>query len=429
MGAAVAMVFAAVMWDARAATPDARAPSQVDHGKAVYEQLCAACHLSELEGGDHSPALAGPSFRAAWSAKPAGDLKAYVHNRMPPGRPDALSDQDVADVVAYILDVNQGGAVQGGLPQGASSAPATLPFPSPAFTNRAVANFVPVTEAMLERPPPGDWLNWRRTRDNRGFSPLAQVTARNVGRLHLAWGIAMEGGLNEPTPLVHDGVMYLAHSGGVVQALDAASGDVIWEYRYRPTGGRRMRNSATRSIAILGRRLFVGLPDAAIVALDARTGAQLWRTESADPTKGFIHSAGPMVAHGVVISGINGCDRFKDESCFVAGYDPETGRELWRTATLAQPGDPNAATWGASPPDLRAGGDTWISGAYDATLDTFYVGVGQPKPWMLASRGMTGMDAALYTNSTLALEPRSGAIKWWYQHTPAESLDHDLVYE
>ena len=132
---------------------------------------------------------------------------------------------------------------------------------------------------------------------------------------------------------------------------------------------------------------------------------------------------------GFLISGTGGCQFFKDEPCFVVGHDPQTGKELWRTHTIAMPGDPNEASWAGVPLNLRAGVDTWIPGSYDPKLDTFYIGTAQAKPWVAASRRMKPTDAALYSNSTLALDPRTGKMKWWFQHMAGESLDMDVVYE
>ena len=112
-----------------------------------------------------------------------------------------------------------------------------------------------------------------------------------------------------------------------------------------------------------------------------------------------------------------------------SGHDPDTGEELWRTSTIALPGDPNESTWGHIPPNLRAGGDTWIPGSYDPKLELFYIGTAQAKPWVAASRGMSVLDAALYTNATLALDPRTGEIKWYFQHVPGETIDMEVGFE
>ena len=173
---------------------------------------------------------------------------------------------------------------------------------------------------------------------------------------------------------------------------------------------------ATRTIALYQDKVYLATFDAALVALDAHT-------------EGFAYFGGPVIANGVVVTGINGCSRYKDTTCFISGHDPATGEQLWRTSTIALPGDPNDATWGDTPPRLRAGGDAWIPGSYDPGLYLFYIGTAQAKPWVAASRGMSTRQAALYTNSTLALNPRSGRVQWYFQHVPGETLDMDIVYE
>jgi alcohol dehydrogenase (cytochrome c) len=286
-----------------------------------------------------------------------------------------------------------------------------------------------VTDQLLQNPAPGDWLTWRRTLDGQGYSPLTQITRENVSEIKLAWVVAMREGSNQAAPIVHDGVMYLLHPGNVVQALDAATGEVIWEYAYpHPTNSLRV-NGAVRALALYGDSIIFGTSDAALVALDARTGYPRWRSYQADYRQGFSHTGGPIVANGVVVIGINGCERFKREGCFITGHDAATGRERWRTSTIALPGDRNDASWGKLPPEFRGGGDAWIPGSFDPSLKLFFVGTAQAKPWMAVSRGMSAKQEALYTNSTLALDPMTGKIVWHFQHVPGESLDMDVAFE
>jgi alcohol dehydrogenase (cytochrome c) len=316
-------------------------------------------------------------------------------------------------------------------------------------------NFTPVTEAMLRNPAPGDWLNWRRTDNAWGFSPLQQINRQNVRQLQLTWSWAMDdSGANEMTPLVHDGIMYLPNPRGVVQALDGASGDLIWEYRperteaaapvrsgggaeqseiprlsQRPAGGGAADDGRgiQRSIAIYGDRIFGTTNDAHIVALDARTGKLVWDTKVADSKLGYEYTSGPIVVRGKVIAGITGCTRYKDDVCFITGHDAATGKELWRTSTIARPGEPGGDSWGDLPLTFRAGSDAWIPGSYDPETNLVYWGTAQAKPWARVVRG-TGGDA-LYTNSTLALNPDTGKITWYYQHLPGETQDMDEVFE
>ena len=287
-----------------------------------------------------------------------------------------------------------------------------------------VKDFHPVTETMLRNPAPGDWLNWRRTDNAWGYSPLDQIKRENVQRLQLAWSWSMEEGAQEATPLVHDGVMYLPNPHGIIQALDAATGDLIWEYR---PAARTEGNGVQRNIAIYGDKIFGTTYDAHIIALDARTGKVAWDTTVADKKLGYEYTSGPIVVRGKVVAGITGCSHYKEDVCFITGHDAATGKELWRTSTVARPGEPGGDPWGDLPLRFRAGSDAWISGSYDADTNLIYWGTAQAKPWARAVRGTDG--DALYTNSTLALDPDTGKMKWYYQHLPGETQDMDEVFE
>ena len=284
----------------------------------------------------------------------------------------------------------------------------------------------PVTDAMLAEPPPESWLNWRRTRDGWGHSPLDQITRDNVGQLRMVWSWAMEAGSQQATPIVHDGVMFLASPGNILQALDAATGDLLWEYRREfPTA--RGRGRPNRNISIYEDKIILNTADANIVALDTRTGNVVWEAEVADAEKGYYYTGGSLIARGKVISGMAGCLRFWDDGCFITAHDADTGRELWRTSTVARPGEPGGDSWGDLPMLFRGGGDAWITGTYDAELGLTFWGVAQAKPWAQVSRRTDG--DALYTSSTLALDPDTGEMRWYYQHLPGESHDMDEVFE
>ena len=185
----------------------------------------------------------------------------------------------------------------------------------------------------------------------------------------------------------------------------------------------------SRNLAIYQDKLFLATSDARLIALDARTGAELWTTRFAENAQGFRSTSGPVVVDGKVVQGLGGCDRYTREGCFISAYDAATGQPLWRFNTVARSDEPGGNTWANLPNFLRGGGDTWITGSYDPGLDLVYFGVAQAKPWVAASRGMTVHDAALYTNSTLALRPDDGTLAWHFQHVPGETLDLDEVYE
>jgi alcohol dehydrogenase (cytochrome c) len=267
----------------------------------------------------------------------------------------------------------------------------------------------------------------RRNYQAWSHSPLSEITPANVRRLKLAWVWAMnEGGWNEPTPLVHDGSIYLVNAGNVVQALDGRTGDLIWENHVGPEA--IVGNGAMRNMAIYQDKVFVATTDARLVALDARTGKEVWRTEVAEG-KGFSNSSGPIVIRGKVLQGLTDCDRYERARCYISAYDAATGKQLWKFYTVAQQGERGGDTWGTLPDMFRKGGETWITGSYDPDLDLTYWGIAQAKPWVAASRGLKTSDRALYTSATVALRPDTGELVWFYQHAPGESLDLDEVYE
>ena len=428
---------------------DGQAQRQRADGERIYAAQCASCHGLNLRGSAHGAELVGSVFLSKWRARSTSDLLRYNLATMPPGGSAGLSEAEHLAVAAHLLNANGLTLEQPlasdanlnigtGNPSGGSddwvswSEAGSIDAAARSqggFTNRTIEDYQPVTQEMLNEPPPSDWLSWRRTLDAQGHSPLNQINRNTVGNLQLAWVIAMREGSNQVTPLVHDGIMFLTHPGNIIQALDAATGELLWEYAYRFPPEAKTLGGPMRNIALFGNNVYLATYDAAVVAIDARTGEERWRTEKADYRLGYTHTSGPIVAAGVVISGLNGCERYKPDGCFITGHDPHTGEELWRTSTIAGPGDPGDATWGGLPPELRAGGDTWIPGSYDPELGLFYIGTSQAKPWVAASRGMRTSDAALYTNATLALDPRSGEIKWHYQHIPGETIDMEVGYE
>ena len=424
---------------------------QAQAGRAVYEQDCAQCHQVNLQGSFEAPQLAGESFLRFWGDLSPRDLFERIRSSMPPDRPGALGEEAYLGVVAFLLQAN-------GAPPGtqvltaetsveiASVAAGTSPPAGPTATGGSppvpteppeaggltvdgvVNDYRSVTDAMLRDQPPGDWLMIRRNYEAWSYSPLAEITRDNVGELELAWIWAMnEGGWNAPSPIVHDGVLYVAGIGPVVQALDARTGDLIWEHEV--TVATTGYSGMSRNLAIYENLVFLATPDARLVAFDARTGEQVWDTPIADQADGFRNTSGPIIVNGRVVQGLSGCDRFTRESCFVSAYNASTGQRVWRFNTVARSDEPGGNTWADVPDYLRAGGDTWITGSYDPSLDLVYFGVAQAKPWSAVSRGMTIDDNGLYTNSTIAIRSADGALDWYFQHVPGESLDLDEVYE
>jgi alcohol dehydrogenase (cytochrome c) len=408
---------------------------QATAGRAVYQASCAGCHLPDLAGRNEALPLAGPNFQNAWRTKTPRDLLEYISATMPPTGQKLTPDAYHA-VTAFILQTN--GIPGATTPGAAPSAPAPgAPAPSAPSASSAprvsvpgtVPNFRPVTDEMLRNPPPGDWLMMRRNYQAWSHSPLTQITRDNVKQLRLAWVWSMnEAGANQPTPIVHDGVMYLTNTMNMVQALDAATGELIWESHVGPS--TVIGFGAMRNIAMYGDKLFLATTDARLVALDARTGKVVWDVTVADRAKGFSNTSGPIVLpRGRIVQGLQGCDRYRDDRCYISAYEAESGKQLWKFHTVARTGEPGGDTWGTLPDMMRAGGDTWMAGSYDPDLDLTYWGIAQAKPWMPVSRGTSFKDAGLFTASTVALRGVDGTLAWHYQHIPAESLDLDEVYE
>ena len=284
-------------------------------------------------------------------------------------------------------------------------------------------DFVPVTDAMLEKPDPANWLMWRRTLDSWGYSPLDQINRNNVAQLRMVWTRGMaDGRSQESTPLVYDGVMYLPNSGDYIQALDARTGDFIWDYQRKiPEGGRRDKN---RNLAIYGNLIIDTSSDNAVFGVDAQTGKIVWETQILDPKKPANASSGPIIAKGKVISGRQCQPGAGHEGCIITAHDAKTGKELWRTSTIPKPGEPGDETWGGVPLEQRWHIGTWMVPSYDPELNLIYVGTSVTIP---APKFILGgnNNKHLYHNSTLALNADTGKIVWYYQHIVDHwDLDH-----
>jgi alcohol dehydrogenase (cytochrome c) len=406
--------------------------AQAASGRVVYDARCASCHQADLRGFGEAPPLSGATFRMRWLDSNVESLGNYIQGTMPPAG-TRLTGNDALNVTAFIALINR--PLNGASSPVAAAAPAPAPAPTLAAPRRGISvagtveNYVPVTDEMLRDPPAGDWLMARRTYRAWSYSPLADITRANVGGLRLAWMWAMsdQDGANQPMPLVHNGIVYLVGTGGVVQALNGKTGDLIWESEIGP--GEAVSIGSMRNLAIYDDKLLVATTDARLVALDARSGRIAWETTLEDRAKGFANSGGPIVAKGRAIQGLGGCARFGPDRCFISAHEASTGRLLWKFNTVAHVGESGGDTWGELPDNFRKGGETWIAGSYDPDLNLTFWGIAQAKPWMHASRGTTAKDAALYTSSTVALNVDDGKLAWHYQHAPGESLDLDEVYE
>jgi len=329
----------------------------------------------------------------------------------------------------------QGGAAQGGVAaaagaarggaaggaQGAGRGGQAAAPPSGVTVAGEIENYVPVTDAMLANPPASDWLVLRHDYFASNYSTLNQITAANAGQLQLAWAMPMnEGGTQQTAPLVHNGVIFANNTGGIIQAIDARKGKVIWQYN---TGGT---NIAARGIALYEDKVIFMMANGHIKALDARSGKEVW---DAVTMEGRGSSSGPIVAKGKVIQGMGGCQAYVLDKCRISAFDARTGAPAWSFNTIAKSGELGGDSWGKNTDYVRAGGETWITGSFDPGTNMTYWGVAQAKPWMPASRGMTTNDKALFSSSTLALDVDTGKLQWYFQHAPAETLDLDVVFE
>ncbi len=293
----------------------------------------------------------------------------------------------------------------------------------------AATEFVPVTDAMLQDPADGDWLMWRRTLDGWGYSPLDQIDRENVGELRMVWTRALAAGAQQGTPIAYGGTLYMPNPNDMIQAIDAVTGDLQWEYRRDIPddvndylGGLI---SVNRNIAIYGDMIIDTANDDYAFALNATTGELVWETQLFDYTQNPArHSAGPIVANGKVISGRSCRPRRGPEACVIMAHDAETGEEIWRRRLIPAPGEPGDESWGGVPYEERAHVGSWMVPSFDPELNLVYVGtsVTSPAPKFM----LGGVDNKhLYHNSTLALDGDTGEIAWYYQHlNDSWDLDH-----
>ncbi len=255
------------------------------------------------------------------------------------------------------------------------------------------------------------------------FSSLKQINRKTVKDLVPAWAYGMSDVLGlEAQPLVHDGVIYITNHSRTA-AIDGVTGKEIWrnDIEYPPETTRVVCcGIVNRGSALYDGKLIRGTLDDNMIALDAKTGKELWRTKIADIEKGYSITGAPLVADGVVITGVAGSE-FGVRG-FLAGLDPATGKELWRTYTIPAPGEKGSDTWQADS-GLTGGGSTWVTGSFDPELHTVFWGVSNPAPWN--PRGRKGDN--LYTCGVMALDPKTGTVKWFSQTDPHDAFDHDGV--
>src|SRR5216684_473187 len=270
---------------------------------------------------------------------------------------------------------------------------------------------------------PGNWLMYSHTYSGWRFSSLDQINTQNVTNLHVKW--LFQGRSQdkfETTPLVVDGIMYLTRPENDVFALDAETGRVMWTYSHKnPEKTYNCCGKVNRGLAILGHSLFMNTLDMHLIALDAKSGRELWKTEIFDYTAsgGYAATGAPLAVKDKVIVGMAGGEH--SISGFLDAYDAATGKQLWRFNTIPQPGEANFGTWAGD--SWKTGGvATWNTGSYDPESNTVYWGTSNPWP---DYNGDFRAGDNLYSCSVLALDPDSGKLKWHYQFTPHDTHDWD----
>jgi alcohol dehydrogenase (cytochrome c) len=294
---------------------------------------------------------------------------------------------------------------------------------APAPVPAVLQNYQPVTEQRLKNPEDGNWLMIRRTYDGWGYSPLDQITPANVNRLRPVWVFSTgEARVHESPPIVNNGAMFVSTPNNQVIAIDARSGNVLWRYRRPRPQGAQVPHDTNRGVALYADKVYYAAGEAVLVALDARTGREVWTTTVADNKAGYYISLAPLVAGGKVMVGASGGE-FGIRG-FVAAFDLENGKELWRTYTIPAPGEPGSETWPKGGDQWKTGGaPVWVTGNYDAETNLAYWGTGNGGPWM----GDQRPGDNLYVASTIALDVATGAIKGHFQYNPNESWDWDEV--
>jgi alcohol dehydrogenase (cytochrome c) len=333
------------------------------------------------------------------------DLKVDNTSLMPADYATRLTSDEIRNIAAYLKSAADPGA--------------------PSDPGHSVLSWSRLLNASKD---PANWTTYWGDLAGTHYSALSEITTANVKNLQAQWTAPLPGeGENQATPLVVDGIMYTtgplgaASAGGThVYALDAKTGHQIWRYdRPQKVRNQYENNRSNRGVAILDNRLFVGTLDAALVALDAHTGKQLWEVQLADTMLGYELTSPPLVVKDKIVTGIGGGE-FGIRG-FIEAYDPATGKKLWHFNAIPGPGEFGNNTWEGDSWQHGAGG-TWLPGTYDPELNTLYWTVGNPGP-VINGDMRKGDD--LFTCSVIALDPDTGLRKWHYQFTPNDTHDWD----
>ena len=361
--------------------------AQQDRGRRQYVECCAACHGADARGGERAPEIL-----SRLSLRDDAGLAELIRDGLPgAGMPGTRMDAaGVKDLVAWLRTLR----------------PPMTPLRPP----REVKN-------VNGR----DWPTYHGDPGGNRYSDLSEIAPANVKKLRVAWMYSAPGWQRlEVTPVVVDGVMYVT-SVNEVHALDAGSGEPLWRYRRPRTKGLvgDAAGGINRGVAVSGGRLFMVTDNAHLLALNRRSGALLWDVEMADYRQNYGATAAPLVVGDLVISGTSGGD--EGIRGFLAAYRVSNGERIWRFWTIPLPGEPLASTWQGTAL-LHGCASTWMTGTYDAQLDLLFWTTGNPCP---DYNGDQRRGDNLYSDSVLALRPKTGELAWHYQFTPHDLHDWD----
>jgi alcohol dehydrogenase (cytochrome c) len=294
--------------------------------------------------------------------------------------------------------------------------------PQAAIDSPLLRSYSVVTKARLLKPEDRNWLQIRRSYDGWGYSPLEEIKPTNVSRLKLVWSAKTdEQGAHQAPPLVNNGVMFISTPNNQVAAYDAVKGTLLWRYKRVRPATAFVAHPSNRGLALYGDKVYYGAGEAVVVALDAKTGKEVWAKEVYDNTYRYYITMAPLAADGKILVGASGGE-FGVRG-YVAALDPETGKELWRAYTVPEPGQPGSETWPKGDQWKTGGASVWVTGNYDPETNLAFFGTGNGGPWM----GDQRPGDNLYVASTVAIDAATGKIKGHFQYNPNESWDWDEV--
>ncbi len=421
----VTVLTLGVLWLATTA-----AAQNPEPGRQTFVSRCASCHGSDGNGGE-----LGPNIAARVPSRTDADLIGVVRQGLTaagmPAFPN-LSETESTDLIRFLRALTPR---NGSVPSRTKAALTTGGALEGLILNQSAVDLqilgddrkIHLLRKSGERyravTSQADWPSYNGQVTGGRYSPLAEINKRNVGRMVSKWIFSLPNTSSlQVTPIVADGVMYVT-SANECYALDAGTGRQVWHYQ-RPRTKNLIGVSAggaNRGVAVAGDRVFMATDHAHLIALNRATGALVWDTEIADWRQNYYTTAAPLVVQNLVIAGISGGD--DGVRGFLAAYDQATGKEVWRFWTVPRPGEPLSETWKGKAIE-HPGATTWMTGTYDAEIDTLYWPVGNPGPDLV---GDERLGDNLYSDSVVALDPKTGRLKWYFQFTPHDVWDYDAM--